>query len=116
MPTLKQLQAQNKKLRDQISKKSELKKLEEERVILGRQNKALIKQLKRSPNEKAVIRTLNQAGRGFLKGGASIGRGLVRYGRFLDERQKQLERNSRTVKKRSSKKRITNKKRKSNRG
>lgn len=97
--SLKKLQAENKKLQEKISSKSELLKLEQERVRLSRQNKVLLKQLKRSPTDKAVRRTLGNVGKGAFIVGKSIGRGLIRYGRFLDERQQQLEGRSRKLKK-----------------
>lgn len=101
--TLKQLRAQNEKLTKQIQAKGELKKLEEEGIRLGRQNKKLLTELRRSPTEKAVLRALNTggkdlvrgskiAGKGVFKGAKSIGSGLMRYGRFLNEEQDKIDR------------------------
>ena len=90
--TLKQLQKENKDLQDKIQARGDLVKLERKSVELRQQNKKLLKQLKRSPTEKAIRRQLNVAGKGFFKGAKSIGSGLVRYGRFLNEEQSKIDR------------------------
>lgn len=97
--TLKQIKAQNQRLRDQLKAKVELKKLEEERISLAEQNKKLLKQLKRSPTSKAITRELNKVGRGLFVAGKTIGRGLIKYGRFLDEVERRNQSRERSLKK-----------------
>ncbi len=113
--TLKQLQKENKKLQEKIQARSDLVKLERKSVELRQQNRKLLGQLKRSPTEKAIRRQLNVAGRGFFKGAKSIGSGLVRYGRFLNEEQDKIDRVRRKIRKpttkKISKKRKTSKRR-----
>lgn len=115
--TLKQLQTENKKLQEKIQARSDLVKLERKSVELKQQNKKLLTQLKRSPTEKSIRRQLNVAGRGFFKGAKSIGSGLMRYGRFLNEEQSKIDRARRKVGKpktrKISKKRKTSKRIKS---
>ena len=102
--SLKQLQRENKKLQEKIKAGSELVKLEQERVSLGQQNRKILRQLRRGPTEKAIRRELKAVGKGFFRGGVSVGKAVVRYGRFLDEQQQKSDRQSRKVKRKTVKK------------
>jgi len=94
--TLQELQAENKRLRNEAESRKELVKIGEERFKLDAQNKRLLKQLRRSPTGVAIRKTLGVTGKGFFKAGKSIGKGLIAYGRFLNKAE---ERNRRTIKK-----------------
>ncbi len=100
---IEQLREKNQKLKQQLKDKVEVKNLEQEQVQLSRQNKILETQLKRSPTEKVIRGTLKSVGRGFLRGGVSVGKGLMRYGRFLDERERGINRQIKSVKRKSLK-------------
>ncbi len=108
--SLKQLQKENKKLQEKIKARSDLVKLERESVSLGQKNRELLRQLKRSPTEKAIRRQLNLAGRGFFRGAKTIGSGLVRYGRFLNQEQEKIDRARRKIRKPKRRKISTRKK------
>lgn len=95
---IKQLRKQNEVLRNKLKSKVELHNLEEERIKLGEQNRRLLKQLRRSPGQKATLRTLRNIGRGAFIVGKSIGKGLIRYGRFLDQKEKVTRRRVKTLK------------------
>ncbi len=105
MVNVKQLQKQNQRLKDQLSKRTELKKLEEERIRLQDQNKKLISELKRDPRTEKAKKVLGVVGRGFFRGGVTVGKGLIAYGRFLDEKERGTRRKVKTLKKSSSKRR-----------
>ena len=93
------LKLENQKLQAQVEAKRELLKLEQDRLNLSRQNKQLIKEISRSPREKAARGVLKDFRKGAFVAGKSIGKGLINYGRFLDKQQKQNKRRSRTLKK-----------------
>jgi hypothetical protein len=99
---IEQLREKNQSLKQQLKDKVEIKNLEQEQVQLSRQNKTLKAQLGRSPTEKAIRGTLKSLGKGFLKGGVSVGKGLMRYGRFLDERERGINRKIKTIKRRKT--------------
>ncbi len=103
--TLQELQAENKRLRNEAESRKELVKIWEERTKLAEQNKRLLKQLRRSPTGVGIRKTLGLTGRTFFKAGKSVGRGLVRYGKFLSEVERRNERKVRTIKKVSKSKR-----------
>ena len=98
--SIKQLRQQNERLRAKIKAESELVNLEEERVKLGQQNKRLLKDLRRSPASKSARRTLRNIGRGAFIVGKSIGKNLVRYGKFLDKVERRNQRATRKIKRR----------------
>lgn len=97
--SLKKLRKQNEVLREKIQAEGELVRLEQERIRLGEQNRKLIRQLKRSPTEKAVRGVLNSAGKGLFIAGKSVGKGLIRYGKFLDEKENEHKKKVRVKKK-----------------
>ncbi len=99
--SLIRLRKQNKKLRKQLKSKVEIKKLEEERIRLGEQNRRLLKQLKRSPTEKAVRRAFRNIGRDSFIVGKTIGKGLIRYGRFLDQKENTSRKRTKSLKRKS---------------
>lgn len=97
--TLQQLKAENRRLLNEAASRKELVKIGEERAKLAEQNKRLLKQLRRSPTGVAIRKTLGVTGRGFFKAGKSVGKGLMRYGRFLNELEKQNQRKVKKIKK-----------------
>ena len=103
--SLARLRKQNADLKAKIKAESELVNLEEERIKLQVKNKQLLTQLRRSPTSKSARRTLGNIGRGLKITGKSLGKGLIRYGRFLDEKEQQANRRTKSLKKVSKKKR-----------
>lgn len=108
--SIKQFRAENKKLKAKVKARGELIKLEKERVELAVKNKLLLKQISRSPSQKAAVRVLRKVGRGAFRGtflvgkgtfkvGKSIGKGLMNYGQFLDRQQRAQEKRVKTLKK-----------------
>ena len=103
--SLAKLRQENERLRKKISQEGDLIKLQEERVRLSRQNKQILKQLKRSPTEKAIRRAFKGTGINLFKNVKTIGQGIVKYGRFLNEQEKKAKRKEKSLKKSSRKRR-----------
>lgn len=103
--TLQELQRENKRLINEAESRKELVKIGEERLSLQQQNQKLLKQLRRSPASVGIRNTLGHVGRGFFKGGKSVAKGLIRYGKFLDEAERRNERRTKTLRKTSKSRR-----------
>ena len=102
--SLAKLRLQNQRLRDKIKAESELINLERERIDLAKKNKRILIELRRSPSEKATRSALRSIGRGFFKGGKTLGKGLMRYARFIDKAERRNERASINLRKVSRRK------------
>lgn len=108
-PTLKQLQAENKRLKQMQVKINEMQKNNEDRTKLAKDNKALAKTIKFQKSNRItdkatkVIGTAGiKAGKGLAKGGVKAFKLIHRYGKFLEEqekKQKKLNRKLKTIKK-----------------
>ncbi len=96
--TLQQLKADNARLMNEASSRIELVKIGEKRAELAQQNQKLLKQLRRSPTSVGIRRTLGKTGRGFFKAGKSVGKGLIRYGRFLNEVERKNQARTKSAK------------------
>ena len=97
--SLAKLKLDNEKLRKQVDAKKELLQLEQDRLILAKQNKQLLKEIRRSPSQKAAKQVFKDFRKGAFVAGKTIGKGLINYGRFLDKQQTQNKRKARTLKK-----------------
>ena len=98
--TLQELQKENKRLVNEAESRKELVKIGEERLKLQEQNKKLLKQLRATPTNIAIRKTLGVTGRGLFKAGKSVGKGLIRYGNFLEEQERKNVKKSSKVKSR----------------
>lgn len=105
MATLQELQKQNKDLRNQLVSKREIEQIGRDRIKLLEQNKKLIRNLKGKPSTGTARRTLGVIGRGFFKGGKTIGKGVIAYGRFLEKQEQRSRQRVKTLKKISRPKR-----------
>lgn len=103
--SLKKLQAENERLRKQVESREKLRELERERIQLSEKNKTLIKELKRDPRTEKAKKVLGVVGRGFFKGGVTVGKGLIAYGKFLDEKERGTRKKVKKLKKSSKRKR-----------
>ncbi len=109
MVTLKQLQAENKRLKQMQVKINEMQKNNDDRTKLAKQNKMLARSIKFQKSKKItdkatkIIGTAGiKTGKVLARGGVKAFRGLQRYARFLEEqekKQKSLKRKLKTVKK-----------------
>ena len=99
--TLQQLQAENRRLINEAKSRTELVKIGEERAKLAEQNKRLLKQLRASPTGNQIRKSLGATGRGFFKVGKSVGKGLMRYGRFLNKLEQENQRRVQKVKRKA---------------
>ncbi len=111
MPTLKQLQRENERLKKMQTKLNEIQKNNEDRRSLLKQNKKLSRNLKHGKAIRAARVTgkiLSEVGKSGGRGLARIGtgafRGLQRYGNFLAEQEKKQRRTNKQL--RSAKKTI----------
>ena len=103
--TLQKLREQNKRLINEAESRKELVKIGEERARLAGQNKKLLKALRRSSTNVAARKILGVTGKGVFKAGKSIGKNLMRYGRFLEEAERKNQRQVKKIKKRKTKSR-----------
>ena len=107
--TLKQLQAENERLKQMQSKINEMQKNNRDRRELAKQNKTLSRNIKFQKSKRLtdkatkVIGTAGiKTGRVLSKVGVKAFKGLQRYGRFLEEQErKQRSKNKKlkTIKK-----------------
>lgn len=95
MATLKQLQKQNAKLREAQRKIGELRKLQDERLRLIRENKQLAFQAKYPKAVATSQRIVNTT----AKFGVKAFKGIQKYGRRLAEAEKREQARNRVLKK-----------------
>lgn len=105
MATLKQLQAENKRLKQMQVKINEMQKNNEDRSKLAKQNKTLARNIKFQKSKKLtdkatkVIGTAGiKTGKVLAKGGVKAFRGLQRYAKFLEEQEKKQRSANRKLK------------------
>lgn len=108
MATLKQLEAENKRLRKMQSKINEIQRNNEARKCLAKQNKTLTNSIKfqksKSITDKAT-RIIGTAGIKTGRVGIKAFRGLQRYARFLEAQKQKQEALNRKLKRTKKSKR-----------
>ncbi len=105
MPTLKQLQAENTRLKKMQSNINKMQKDNEDRRKLAKSNTILARNIKFQKSKKLtdkatkVIGTAGiKTGRTLSKVGVKAFKGLQRYGRFLEEQEKKQRSANRKLK------------------
>lgn len=95
MATLKQLQAENERLKKMQAKISKMQKDNEDRRILARKNKILARNIKFQKSKKLTDKATKVIGTAGIKSGKALAKGgiktfnaLQRYGKFLEEQEK----------------------------
>lgn len=110
MATLKQLQAENKRLKQMQVKINEMQKNNEDRRVLAKKNKTLARNIKFQGSKKIVDKATKIVGTAGIKSGKALAKGgvkafklLHRYGKFLEEqerKQRSVNKKLKSVKKR----------------
>ena len=106
MATIEQLQRENKRLKAMQENIQEMKKIQEQRMALARENKILSKRLKHGGGSGIGKKIGLSFGKGLAKAGKSTFRGLQKYANFLEEqerKQKLLNKKLKTIKRRKKK-------------
>ena len=109
MVSLKQLQKENEKLKKMQSKLNEMRRTNEVRKDLLRENKRISRNIKHGKAigigtdiSKGISKVGKRAGKDLLKGGKVAFKGLQRYAMFLEQqerKQKSFNRKLKSVKK-----------------
>lgn len=108
-PTLKQLQAENRRLKQMQVDINRMRKDNMDRTMLAKQNKTLARNIKFQKSKRLTDRATKIIGKAGIKTGKALSKTgvkavkiLHRYGRFLEEqekRQRTVKRKLRTIKK-----------------
>ena len=97
--TVDQLMKENARLKSNLEEKRKLRDLENERIMLGKQNKKLLSELSRSPTNREARRVIGVVGKEVWKKGKTFGKNLAAYGRYLNEQENVNRRKTKTLKK-----------------
>lgn len=105
MVTLKQLQVENRKLKDMQSKLREVQKTNVDRQNLLRENKQIARRIKFDKTFKTSSRALSIAksvgkssGKQLARAGVGAFKGIQRYGRFLEAQERKQNSTNRKLK------------------
>lgn len=108
-PTIKQLQAENRRLKQMQVKINKMQKDNQDRRILATKNKMLARSIKFQKSKRLTDKATKVIGTAGIKSGKALARTgvkafklLNRYGKFLEEqerRQKSKNRKLKTIKK-----------------
>ena len=109
MVTLKQLQKENQRLKQMQVKINEMQKNNEDRRVLAKQNTILARNIKFQKSKKITDKATKIIGTAGIKTGRTLSKvgikafkGVVRYGKFLEDqerKQRSKNRKLKTVKK-----------------
>lgn len=104
-PTIKQLQAENKRLRQMQVKISQMQKDNQDRRNLAKQNKALARDIKFQKSKRLADKATKVIGTAGIKSGKALAKTgvkafklLNRYGRFLEEQERKQRIKNRKLK------------------
>lgn len=105
MATLKQLQAENRRLKQMQVKINEMQKNNEDRRKLAQQNKALARSIKFQKSKRLTDKATKivgtagiKTGKALSKGGVRAFRGLQKYAKFLEEQERKQRSKNRKLK------------------
>jgi hypothetical protein len=104
-PTLKQLQAENKRLKQMRSKLNQMEKDNEDRRKLAKLNKKLSNDIKFRKSKKLTDKATKIVGTAGIKSGKALSKagikafkGIQRYGKFLEEQERKQRMKNRKLK------------------